>query len=84
MLSERGTLQALQQVLDILTDHHASVQDSAAMPRPWILPKQDTFERGPRLGMETLIIEAGANPLRLGRTKLGEANLNDWCFDPVP
>jgi phage tail-like protein len=84
LLSERGTLRALRRVLDILTDHHASVQDSAAMPRPWILPKQDAFERGPRLGSETLIIEARISPLRLGRTKLGEAHLNNWCFDPVP
>lgn len=84
LLTGRGTLATLQQVLDILTNHHASVQDSAALPSPWVLPRQDAFGRGPRLGIETLVVAAGANPLRLGHAKLGKARLNDWCFDPVP
>ena len=84
LLADRGTLAALQQVLDILTDYHASVQDSAALPPPWVLPKPDAG-RGPRLGIETLVVAAGANPLRLGRTELGKASLRRIrCFDPVP
>ncbi|WLA69203.1 hypothetical protein [Bradyrhizobium diazoefficiens] len=84
LLDGRGTLATLQQVLDILTNHHASVQDSAALPSPWVLPRPDSFGRGPRLGIETLVVAAGAKPLRLGDAKLGKAGLNDWCFDPVP
>jgi phage tail-like protein len=84
LLAGRGTLATLRQVLDILTNHHASVQDSAALPPPWVLPQRDAFGRGPRLGIETLVVAGGANPLRLGHAKLGKAGLNDWCFDPVP
>lgn len=83
LLDGRGTLATLQQVLDILTNHHASVQDSAALPSPWILPRQDAFGRGPRLGIETLVVEGGANPLRLGHAQLGKAGLNVRCVDPV-
>ena len=84
LLARRGTMLALQQALDIVTGGQALVRDSAAMPRPWILPGgADGSRIGPRLGLDTLVVEADILPLRLGSTALGEAPLNETCSDPI-
>ena len=79
-------MRALQQVLDIVTGGQALVRDSAAMPRPWILPGGggEGGRVGPRLGIETLVVEADSKALRLGEgAALGHAPLNETCFDPI-
>ena len=85
LLAQRGTMRALQQVLDIITGGQALVRDSAAMPRPWILPRGGEGGRsGPRLGIETLVVNANFKTLRLGEgAALGTAPLNQMCFDPI-
>jgi phage tail-like protein len=85
LLARRGTVWALQQALDIVTGGQALVRDSAAMPRPWILPGGDADggRIGPRLGLDTLVVEADTRSLRLGGTVLGEAPLNETCLDPI-
>jgi phage tail-like protein len=85
LLARRGTMRALQQVLDIVTGGQALVRDSAAMPRPWILAGGDADggRVGPRLGLDTLVVEADTGSLRLGGTVLGEAPLNETCLDPI-
>lgn len=86
LLAQRGTMRALQQMLDIVTGGQAFVRDSAAMPRPWILPGGggEGGRAGPRLGIETLVVEADFKPLRLGEgAALGHAPLNEMCFDPI-
>jgi phage tail-like protein len=85
LLARRGTMRALQQALDIVTGGQALVRDSAAMPRPWILPGGDADggRIGPRLGLDTLVVEGDTRSLRLGGTVLGEAPLNETCLDPI-
>ena len=66
LLSRRGTLQALQQVLDILTHDHALIEDSSALPRPWILPPgAGHTSNGPKLGVDTLVVTGDHAPCAL-------------------
>jgi hypothetical protein len=84
LLKGRGTLAALQQVLDIVTGQHARIEDNAALPGPWILAANASLARGPRLGRDTLAVAANRRPLQLGcGTPLGAAPLNEFCVDPV-
>jgi phage tail-like protein len=83
LLAGRGTLEALQRVLDILTSGYALIEDNAAMPSGWVLPGLgDTG--GPRLGIDTLAVTADPTPLRLGGPlQLGAGRLKESCPDPA-
>jgi phage tail-like protein len=83
LLAGRGTLEALQRVLDILTGDCALIEDNAAMPAGWVLPGAGEAG-GPRLGIDTLALAGDPMSLRLGGPlQLGTARLKESCPDPA-
>jgi phage tail-like protein len=82
LLEERGTLSALERMLDIVTRGRASVRDSGATAAFWVLSSRRTRLTA-RLGRDTRVVSHRPADFVLGRKdlRLGEAPLGRSCTD---
>lgn len=85
LLRDRGTVSALNALLEILVGENFSVTDSGAGPPPWTLPTNRGTAHRPRLGHDTLLLTQPRKGFRLGRTaQLGQQPLGYRPLDPLP
>jgi phage tail-like protein len=81
LLARRGTLDALRELLAIVTRNRADVQDSATEAFLWMLGPSRAG-RGARLGFDTRAVPALPRGFRVAKTKVGGGVLgNDSCLD---
>jgi phage tail-like protein len=82
LLEERGTLRALERMLDIVTGGRARVADSGASAAFWVLSSRRTRLTA-RLGCDTRVVAHRPADFVLGRKdlRLGEAPLGRSCTD---
>jgi phage tail-like protein len=77
LLAGRGTLQALQRLLEIITADNGTVtieiDDITARPMPWVLQTKERKDLSARLGIDTLIVAQKPAAFRLGIAQLGKA-----------
>jgi phage tail-like protein len=81
LLGRRGTIGALEAVLDIVTGGRAHVEDSADGPAAWFLPSDDAPAPA-RLGIDTLVAAQQPPPARPGGLLLRQTPLGNGCVDP--
>jgi phage tail-like protein len=68
LLERRGTLKALEELLEIVTDGAAGrIDDAAFRPMPWVLPGPLSAYR-PRLGCDTMVHCRSPGPLVAGKS----------------
>ncbi len=89
LLAGRGTVKALQRLLEIITaengDVSIQIDDRAAVPPPWVLQPLKRRAIAPRLGRDTLIASQQPPAFRLGAAGLGSSKgvpLGVGCTDP--
>jgi phage tail-like protein len=83
LLVNRGTREALERVLDIVTGGRASVEDLSDGPAGWFLPGAAGIT-GARLGRDTLVTAQQPPPFRPGQgVVLGTTPLGHGCADPA-
>ena len=71
LLERRGSLAALRELLEIVTDGAAvTIDDAALRPMPWVLPGPASAYR-PRLGSDTMVHCRTPGPLMAGKSPLG-------------
>ena len=81
-LEQRGTLQGLARVMDVLAPEGYAIEDAGLGPDIWVLPERhDTA--GARLGRETLAGAGAPQGLRLGCDPLGDVPIGRRCVDPA-
>lgn len=80
LLCGRGTLAALREMLDIVTEGHAEAEDPAATTGFWVIGA-GSGRLSPRLGSGTLIVARRESGFRPGAIRLGEAHLPPLCTD---
>ena len=83
LLSSRGTVSALQDLLELLVGRGFAVTDNAAGPAPWTLPARRRAGGGPRLGCDTLVLAQRQPGFRLGCAALGEEPLGYSTLEPA-
>ncbi len=77
LLAQRGTVKALQRLLEIITaangDISIQINDLAAGPPPWVLQPLKRSAIAPKLGYDTLIVSRQPSAFRLGAARLGSS-----------